>query len=154
MTTRLRYDMLGQRYHSWLVLAHIANGHWLCECVCGQRRDVCGSALRKGASKSCGCQSDAHHIDRVPSISSPEWEPKANMLAAHLFTEPTCTVGLLRWIRRTLHLSGDMARHLLAYGDTVHWWLHTDGKWRCEQELREEPACVTDEYWSAMEAAE
>lgn len=30
--------------------------HLLCRCVCGNEKWVSGSALRRGKSKSCGCQ--------------------------------------------------------------------------------------------------
>ena len=31
-------------------------GGWLCRCVCGKKKQVRGEALKKGISKSCGCQ--------------------------------------------------------------------------------------------------
>ena len=35
---------------------HKRNMRWRCECVCGNETVVSGEALRKGGTKSCGCQ--------------------------------------------------------------------------------------------------
>ena len=56
-------DLTGKRFGRWLVLGegeHKYYGnhrilHWKCECNCGTVRDVIGSKLTRGDSKSCGC---------------------------------------------------------------------------------------------------
>jgi hypothetical protein len=64
-----RIDLTGQRFGSWKVLTtgdnHNYSGSWLhpqnmtswvCECDCGNVREVLTVSLRKGTSKSCGCR--------------------------------------------------------------------------------------------------
>lgn len=50
-------DRTGHRYGRWTVKFRVKNkngrAQWLCQCDCGTRRVVQGSALSK--SKSCGC---------------------------------------------------------------------------------------------------
>lgn len=54
-------DMRGLKYGRWTVLREVPrkNKHdgclWLCECSCGKRKKIPGTALRAGATKSCGC---------------------------------------------------------------------------------------------------
>lgn len=52
-------DITGQRFGRWTVLAFEAcvKGHamFTCKCDCGTQMTVCGSRLRRGNSKSCGC---------------------------------------------------------------------------------------------------
>lgn len=51
--------MIGQKFERWTVIdtAPSKNGkkRWRCRCECGTERDVIGSDLRAGKSKSCGC---------------------------------------------------------------------------------------------------
>jgi len=35
--------------------------YWTCECVCGTKKIICGSKLRNGHTKSCGC----YNLERV-----------------------------------------------------------------------------------------
>jgi len=49
----------GNVYGLWTVLSRAENdkrkqARWLCQCQCGTEKDVGGSTLRRGASKSCG----------------------------------------------------------------------------------------------------
>ena len=49
-------DITGQRFGRWLVLNKSEKyGYFDCVCDCGTKRAVCGFALRKGQSQSCGC---------------------------------------------------------------------------------------------------
>ena len=57
-------DLTGQRFGKLLVLQrgeyHIEpSGRgvitWICQCDCGTIKSICGSSLRKGKTKSCGC---------------------------------------------------------------------------------------------------
>ena len=57
-------DLIGQKFGRWTVLNRAEDyispkGHhiiqWLCKCDCGNYRNVLGSTLRQGKSKSCGC---------------------------------------------------------------------------------------------------
>lgn len=52
-------DLTGKVFNRWKVInyAGFINGQsmWSCVCQCGIKRNVRASALKKGASKSCGC---------------------------------------------------------------------------------------------------
>lgn len=53
-------DLTGQRFGSWTVIKKTnkrASGGvvWLCKCDCGTIREVYGSNLVSGKTKSCGC---------------------------------------------------------------------------------------------------
>jgi hypothetical protein len=62
-----KLDLTGQTFHLWTVLKEARTppggkgSWWKCRCRCGTRRDISGSSLNSGASRSCGCvaQKDA-----------------------------------------------------------------------------------------------
>jgi hypothetical protein len=53
--------MLGAQYGLWTVIAEAApkastgDRMWNCRCACGTEREIKGSQLRRGATRSCGC---------------------------------------------------------------------------------------------------
>ena len=55
-------DITGEKFNRWLVIERVDNRgktpYWLCECECGTLKEVRGSHLRHGKSKSCGCLLD------------------------------------------------------------------------------------------------
>ena len=60
MPTKRFDSLLGKTYGRLSVLErapnkYVGNTAWLCRCECGEETTVTGSALRKGATKSCGC---------------------------------------------------------------------------------------------------
>lgn len=52
-------DLTGQRFGKWTVLsfAYTKNraAYWNCKCDCGTEKIVSANSLRRGSSKSCGC---------------------------------------------------------------------------------------------------
>ena len=54
-----RIELTGQKLNRWTVLAYVRNHQnhslYLCRCDCGTEKEVSGSYLRRGSSKSCGC---------------------------------------------------------------------------------------------------
>lgn len=51
-----REDLTGRRFDRLLVLAPAAaQGKWLCRCVCGTKREVWATHLKRGNTRSCGC---------------------------------------------------------------------------------------------------
>ena len=57
-------DLTGKRFGHWTVL-HLdlsetkptkRGSRWICRCDCGKEKSVLGYALRRGQTKSCGCQ--------------------------------------------------------------------------------------------------
>lgn len=67
-------DRTGVRYGRLVVIHKVdrrASGGksvWLCKCDCGNYKEVCGSALQKGHTRSCGCLMGKHRM-----CQSPEW---------------------------------------------------------------------------------
>jgi hypothetical protein len=49
-----------QRVGRWTLQKKV-NERWLCVCDCGSTRHVLEGNLRKGRSKSCGCQREKLH---------------------------------------------------------------------------------------------
>lgn len=55
-------DLIGLRFGRWLVIDNLGrksntsrNYYWLCECDCGEVKEVPGENLKRGTSKSCSC---------------------------------------------------------------------------------------------------
>lgn len=55
-----RGEEIGNKYGKWLVIDKAPNrnrrAYWLCQCECGEIKEVLASNLRNGTSTSCGCQ--------------------------------------------------------------------------------------------------
>jgi len=53
-------DLTGQVFGCWVVLERANNKNketiWLCECICGTRKEVSAGSLVFGSSTNCGCQ--------------------------------------------------------------------------------------------------
>lgn len=52
--------MIGEKFNKLVVLKRIENDKfgntkWLCQCECGNKKEVLGIHLRSGHTKSCGC---------------------------------------------------------------------------------------------------
>lgn len=48
-------DLTGQQFGKWTVESYAGKGKWNCKCSCGTEKVLFGEALRKGTTKSCGC---------------------------------------------------------------------------------------------------
>lgn len=54
-------DLTGQRFGSLVVVGrgtprpYYKGAVWVCQCDCGNTKEVLGASLRKGETKSCGC---------------------------------------------------------------------------------------------------
>lgn len=87
-------DLIGRAFGRWTVLERSPRKHrrvfWRCRCACGSLREVEGSNLRQGLSRSCGCLRDeagrarcsnpaTHpalkhgHARNVSSVTTPEY---------------------------------------------------------------------------------
>lgn len=56
-------DLTGQRFGMLTVVERAAGtgtARWTCRCDCGNVKDVFGSNLRSGRTKSCGCTKTIH----------------------------------------------------------------------------------------------
>ena len=54
-------ELAGETFGRWTVLRRSGNASsgdakWLCRCCCGTLREIPGSSLRRGDTRSCGCQ--------------------------------------------------------------------------------------------------
>jgi hypothetical protein len=52
-----RIDLVGQRFGRLVVVKRSDDkkGYWTCKCDCGNVKDICGTSLKNGDTKSCGC---------------------------------------------------------------------------------------------------
>jgi hypothetical protein len=62
-------DLTGKTFGRLTVIKRVENRgkrlYWLCECSCGNEKIVCGTDLRGGVTKSCGClQTEARYLKR------------------------------------------------------------------------------------------
>jgi hypothetical protein len=69
-------DMTGQRFGKLTVIRRGENyrtlARWICQCDCGKEKQIAGSSLRKGLSKSCGCgQGDGARRRKKPPQPKP-----------------------------------------------------------------------------------
>ncbi len=50
-------DLTGKTFGEWTVLGRAKNRgkllYWTCKCTCGEVKEVQGSSLKRGGSKSC-----------------------------------------------------------------------------------------------------
>lgn len=74
-TPPARYDdKTGKRYGRLTVIARTADGHWICQCDCGNRITTRAGCLNKGSTASCGQHRHADQIgyagahDRVEAV--------------------------------------------------------------------------------------
>lgn len=62
-------DMIGKKFYRWTVIdkgdVHNGKHYWNCLCECGIKREVAGSHLRSGKTKSCGCLQKEINILRI-----------------------------------------------------------------------------------------
>jgi len=54
-------DLSGQRFGKLIAIKHLGTddkgiSRWLCQCDCGKSHTVAQGSLRRGTTKSCGCQ--------------------------------------------------------------------------------------------------
>ena len=71
-------DLTGQKFNRWTVLEKTykkyAEHIWLCVCECGTKKEVIGSSLKQGRSKSCGCYSvevaTKHGMEGTPTYNT------------------------------------------------------------------------------------
>jgi hypothetical protein len=54
----IKIDISGQKFNKWTVIRPAKNrgkiSYWVCKCSCGSTKEVNGSSLKRGISKSCG----------------------------------------------------------------------------------------------------
>lgn len=63
-------EMTGNIYGRLTVMENAGSSQWWCDCECGQRKLVSGSALRGGRTLSCGCLQDENRRgDKARDIS-------------------------------------------------------------------------------------
>lgn len=60
-------DITGQRFGKLTAIEKVKipgklHAYWRCKCDCGNESVVCGSNLRKGGSKSCGCSINQYNF--------------------------------------------------------------------------------------------
>ena len=62
-------DLTGQTFGTWLVMSFNKDTHkWICKCECGTIKEITGTRLRSGRTKSCGCNRHKSHGDTTSLI--------------------------------------------------------------------------------------
>lgn len=77
-----RRDLVGSTFGRWVVTSFSYRNkhgvaHWVCVCVCGEKRIVRGSHLKSGASASCGCYKRERQVARLTThglSDTPEYQ--------------------------------------------------------------------------------
>lgn len=79
---RFKTDLSGMRFNGWTVLnfdeASAKLPMWVCACDCGTHKSVWAADLKRGRSKSCGCEKrkasaaarTTHNMSRHPAYQS------------------------------------------------------------------------------------
>jgi len=77
-----KIPMMGTVWGRWKVVAASPRaGFWVCRCTCGKEREVLGTGLRRGSSRSCGCWTEdrkakyrkavmTHGMSRTPTYAT------------------------------------------------------------------------------------
>lgn len=84
--------MAGRRFGLWTVLCEDGRDRhgqafWLCRCDCGTEKNVTGGRLRRGESRSCGCdkprmcaEANIRHGDSARGRMTAEYRAWSNMI--------------------------------------------------------------------------
>lgn len=48
-------NLTGNKYNYLTVISYTENSRWLCKCVCGKEKIICGHHLKARRTQSCGC---------------------------------------------------------------------------------------------------
>ncbi|OMD92743.1 hypothetical protein BSK67_18445 [Paenibacillus odorifer] len=62
-------DLAGRKINNWTVVERVEGRNsggawWFCKCECGTTREVLGTNIIRGRSKSCGCINKTHLMNR------------------------------------------------------------------------------------------
>lgn len=78
-----KIDMTGKKYGRLTVVKEaIKTGKklkWVCECECGNRKDVDGTKLRSGETRSCGCLQKELQSERISKANITHGHNKKGM---------------------------------------------------------------------------
>lgn len=92
-------DLTGERFGKWTVLRRGQDGtdkrgypvvRWVCKCDCGTVREVIGSTLKSGRSKSCGCSQYEHQPDVCRSLFTTHGESKTRLYKIWAYMKKRC----------------------------------------------------------------
>lgn len=56
-------DIIGKTFNDLTVLEYLGGKKYLCECACGNKKEVFKSNLISGSTKSCGCKMKEHMLN-------------------------------------------------------------------------------------------
>ena len=92
-----RKDLVGMRFHKLLVLSYARTDHnkkviWLCQCDCGNQKEIIGGSLISGRTRSCGCMKGVSFGDGVTNRVYGQYKRNAELrgLSFELSKEEFC----------------------------------------------------------------
>ena len=62
--------MIGQKINKLTAIKYLGNYKWLFECECGRVVTILGYNVKRGHTKSCGCDRPKHGLCNTPEYSS------------------------------------------------------------------------------------
>lgn len=69
---KITQDLTGQRFGYLTVLGRgktkYHNIHWICQCDCGNIKEIAGKSLRQGLTQSCGCIGNSLGENKIKNI--------------------------------------------------------------------------------------
>lgn len=86
-------DLSGNSYCSWTVIGRggdtpLGQAKWQCKCLCGVEREVIGTDLINGKSRSCGC-TYGHRFGEKSSGWKGGISPRNKLIRSHLLKTTT-----------------------------------------------------------------
>lgn len=110
-TTRNVLGLQGSKFNHWTVVSLDSRDsnyvrHWQCVCVCGNKRIVAESALKRGESKSCGCRKKEGRAEDLTGNTYNNWTVLyRSERNSYVYWFCRCACGKIKEVRAS-HLKG------------------------------------------------
>lgn len=103
-----KYDnsLIGKQFGDWTVLKYAGKNRYLCQCICGNQKEVLTQHLKNGRSKGCGCASK----ERKQQSFKQTMQTKYNEISTKKINNPR-----EQWILDTLNNQEKFKEFLIKY---------------------------------------
>ena len=110
-------DIIGQKFGRLTVLSQAPSRNhkafWLCQCDCGNQKEICGNLLKTGNTKSCGCLGRENlYLSRINKIQGKKFgnllalEPTAERRDSKIVWKCQCDCGNICYVISTFLTQG------------------------------------------------